>query len=164
MDRPAAAEEAGEIDQVAVDQLLHEEREPEGPRRQRLRLHTRGAGEHALAPARLVDLHHERIAERFAGGDEGACRFDDGEPWHGHAGLLERPREPHLRPDMTKVLRPGDRQEPARYGAVERGVADLADEIVVAGDDQTSRPRLPVEGCIDPTRGRLEGKRLPHHP
>ena len=65
---------------------------------------------------------------------------------------------------MTKVLRAGDRQEPALRRIIDRGVADVADQIVVTGDDQTSRPRLPVEGCIDPTRGRFEGKRLPHHP
>ena len=71
MDRPAAAEEAGEIDQVAVDEFLDEQREPEGPRRQRLCLRTRAAGEHALPATRLVDLHHERIAEPLAGSDEG---------------------------------------------------------------------------------------------
>ena len=70
MDRPAAAEEAGEIDQVAVDQFLHEQREPEGPRCERLRLGSRATCEHALPATRLIDLHHERIAEPLAGSDE----------------------------------------------------------------------------------------------
>ena len=70
MDRPAAAEETGEIDQVAVDQFLDEQREPEGPRRKRLRLRSRATCEHALPAPRFVDLHHERIAEPLAGSDE----------------------------------------------------------------------------------------------
>ena len=65
---------------------------------------------------------------------------------------------------MTEMLWAGNRQEPALRRIIDRGVADLADQIVVTGDDKAARPRLPLEGRLDPAGGRLEGNRALHHP
>jgi hypothetical protein len=65
---------------------------------------------------------------------------------------------------MTEMLWAGNRQEPALRGTVDRGVADLTDEIVVAGDDKAACPRLPLKRRLDPAGGRFEGNRALHHP
>ena len=163
MNRMPPAEETGQVDQVAVDRFLDEERSAQAARLQRLRVGPRAARENPLTAPGLIDLDHDRIPDILAGGDDSPGRFDDREPWSRHAAGGQCPGEPNLRSGMSEMLRPGQRNEPALRDAIERGVADLADEIVIAGNDQAPCPCLPGKGPLDPSGGRLEGENPPHH-